>query len=135
VWVPLAVLGVEPVRRRRIVMTLLGGVGLVVSVLLLDAVVRGPIGAAVDGHHIAYAVHVPGGVVMAVLYAVAACGALLLASDRWIRGFGVVNVAAVVVLVWVTVGGLTSLWCVWAAITSVAIDLYLHEPRPDVVLV
>ena len=34
---------------------------------------------------------------------------------------------AVAVLVWLTVGGLTSLWCVWAAITSVAIDLYLRD--------
>ena len=31
------------------------------------------------------------------------------------------------VLVWLTVGGLTSLWCVWAAVTSVAIDLFLRD--------
>ena len=37
------------------------------------------------------------------------------------------NLLAVVLLVWLTVGGLTSLWCVWAAITSVAIDLYLRD--------
>ena len=40
---------------------------------------------------------------------------------------GVAHVAAVVVLVWLTVGGLTSLWCVWAAVTSVAIDLFLRD--------
>ena len=54
-------------------------------------------------------------------------GALLVASDRWIRDFGVSNLLAVGLLVWLTVGGLTSLWCVWAAITSVAIDLYLRD--------
>ena len=87
----------------------------------------GPIDAAVVGHHIAYSVDIPGGAAIGVLYVVATCGALLMSSDRWIRYFGVSNVAAVVVLVWLTVGGLTSLWCVWAAVTSVAIDLFLRD--------
>ena len=50
-----------------------------------------------------------------------------MASDRWIRDFGVSNLLAVGLLAWLTVGGLASLWCVWAAITSVAIDLYLRD--------
>ena len=128
-WVPLAVRGVERSRARRTMMALLAGIGFVVSALLLDAVVRGPIEAAVVGHHISYSLHVPGGVGLAALYAIATCGALLVASDRSIRIYGVLNVGAVVLLVWLTVGGLTSLWCVWAAITSVAIDRYLREPR------
>jgi hypothetical protein len=135
-WVPLAVRGVEPSRRRRTVITLLTGVGFAVSLILLGAIVWGPVGAAVDGHHIAYAVDIPGRAI-GTFYAVATCGALLMASDRRIRYFGVSNLAAVVVLVWLTVGGLTSLWCVWAAVTSVAIDLYLRDEqrRPEFMLV
>ena len=125
-WVPLAVRGVEPSPGRRPVITLLVGLGLVASLVLLGTIVWGPVDAAVVGHHIAYAVDIPGGAI-GVLYVVATCGALLLSSDRWIRSFGVANVAAVVVLVWLTVGGLTSLWCVWAAVTSVAIDLFLRD--------
>jgi len=125
-WVPIAVRGVEPSPGRRPVITLLVGVGLVASIVLLGTIVRGPVDAAVVGHHIAYEVDIPGGAI-GVLYVVATCGALLLSSDRWIRFFGVANVAAVVVLVWLTVGGLTSLWCVWAAVTSVAIDLFLRD--------
>ena len=125
-WVPLAVRGVEPSPGRRPVITLLVGVGLVASLVLLGTIVWGPVDAAIVGHHIAYAVDIPGGAI-GVLYVVATCGALLLSSDRWIRSFGVANVAAVVVLVWLTVGGLTSLWCVWAAVTSVAIDLFLRD--------
>jgi hypothetical protein len=136
-WVPLAVRGVEPSKGRRAMMTLLAGVGFVVSALLLDAVIRGPIAAVVVGHHISYSLHVPGGVGLAMLYALATCGALLVASDRLIRVYGVLNVGAIVLLVWLTVGGLTSLWCVWAAITSVAIDLYLRDVgrRTEVVAV
>ena len=134
-WVPVAVRGVEPSRRRRQIMTLLAAVGLVVSVVLIGEVVRGPIGASVEGHHIEYLVRIPGGDGIGLLYGAATCGALLLSSDRWIRDFGVLNLGAVMLLVWLTVGGLTSLWCVWAAVTSVAIDLYLRdeERRSDVV--
>ncbi|MEP7060574.1 MAG: DUF6629 family protein, partial [Actinomycetota bacterium] len=102
--------------------------GVIVAGILLWAIARGPVGAAVDGHHIAYSVQIPVGITLAALYVVATCGTLLLSSDRWIRSFGVSNLAAVAILVWVTVSGLTSLWCVWAAVTSVAIDLYLREP-------
>lgn len=126
-WVPLAVRGVEQSHRRRTIITLLAGVGLVVSLVMLGAIVWGPVDAAVEGHHIAYSVDISGGGDIGTLYVAATCGALLLSSDRWIRYFGVSNVGAVVVLVWLTVGGLTSLWCVWAAVTSVAIDLYLRD--------
>ncbi len=133
-WVPLAVRGVEPSPGRRPIITVLVGVGLVASLVLLGTIVWGPVDAAVVGHHIAYAVDIPGGAI-GVLYVVATCGALLLSSDRWIRSFGLANVAAVVVLVWLTVGGLTSLWCVWAAVTSVAIDLFLRDEERHLNLV
>ena len=126
-WVPFAVRGVEPSAGRRTIMTVLTGVGLAASVVLLFSVVRGPVDAGTAPYHIAYQVDIPGGTAMEVLYVVAACGALLVASDRWIRAFGVLNLAAVSVLVWLTVGGFASLWCVWAAVTSVAINLYLRE--------
>ncbi len=126
-WVPLAVRGVEPSPGRRPIITVLVGVGLMVSLVLLGTIVWGPVDAAIVGHHIAYSVDIPGGGAIGVLYVVATCGALLLSSDRWIRYFGMSNVLAVVALVWLTVGGLTSLWCVWAAVTSVAIDLFLRD--------
>jgi len=126
-WVPMAVRGVEGSRRRRSVITAFAGIGLVVSLVLLGSIVVGPIHASVDGHHIEYSLTIPGGVSISILYVVATCGALLMASDRWIRDFGVSNLLAVGLLVWLTVGGLTSLWCVWAAITSVAIDLYFRD--------
>jgi uncharacterized protein DUF6629 len=135
-WVPLAVRGVERSQRRRRVMSLLVGLGFVVTLILWGSIVRGPVDASIDGHYIAYAVAIPGGTATGLMYVVATCGALLAASDRWIRNYGVSNLVAVCGLAWLTVGGLTSLWCVWAAVTSVAIDLYLREGqrRPEVSL-
>jgi Family of unknown function (DUF6629) len=126
-WVPLAVRGVETVPSRRHLMTLFVGGGVAITTVLSVAVIRGPVTARVVGMHISYLLDIPGGVTIGVLYVATTCGALLLSSDRWIRAYGGINLVAVVVLVWITVGGLTSLWCVWAAITSVAIDLYLRE--------
>ena len=136
VWVPLAVRGVEPSRKRRTIMTGLAAVGVAAALMLSIALVRGPVDAAVDGLHIAYFVVIPGGDLAGALYVIAACGALLVSSDRLIRYFGISNLAAVTVLAWLTVDGLTSLWCVWAAVTSVAIDLYLRqgEGRPVVLI-
>jgi hypothetical protein len=132
VWVPFAVRGVEPSRRRRTLMTSLAVVGAMASVVLLFSLVRGPVDAVVDGLHISYLIVIPGDRIPGVLYVIAACGALLVSSDRLIVLFGVSNLVAVMVLAWLTVGGLTSLWCVWAAVTSVAIDVYLRrdEGRP-----
>lgn len=130
VLVPLAVIGIEPVRSRRRLMWGLAALGLVVSLILVAAVVAGPIETVIAGHHIEYTLDIWGGVWVAAFYAVAACGTLLVASNQWIRVFGVLNLAAVLLLVWLTVGGLTSLWCVWAAVTSVAIDLYLRDAQP-----
>jgi len=136
VWVPLAVRGVEPSRKRRTIMTRLAVVGGVASAVLLFSLVRGPVDAVVDGLHISYLIAIPGGDIAGMLYVVSACGALLVSSDRLIRYFGISNLAAVTLLAWLTVDGLTSLWCVWAVVTSVAIDLYLRqeEGRPVVLI-
>ena len=124
---PLAVRGVETSPRRRTAITLLAAAGLVATLILFGALVVGPIDAAVQGHHIAYMVPIPGGAAISVLYVMATCGALLDGERSTAPGLRMSNLLAVVLLVWLTVGGLTSLWCVWAAITSVAIDLYLRD--------
>ena len=114
-WVPLAVREVEPSPSRKRLLALPVGVGALVTVILLEALVRGPVSAHVEGMHVSYLVDLPGGLVVGALYLATTCGALLLSSDRWIRAFGMMNLAAVGLLVWLTVGNLTSLWCVWAA--------------------
>lgn len=129
VIVPLAVRAVEPVPRARAAMTACAGIGAFASLILLGALIGGPVEAAAADHHIAYTLSIPGGAAASVLYVVATCGALLVASDRWIRAFGVLNLFAVLVLMGMTVEGFASLWCLWAALTSVAINRYLREER------
>jgi len=58
---------------------------------------------------------------------------MLVASSKLLVLFGLGNVAAVMGLGWLTFTGFTSLWCAWAAVTSIAIAVYLRrtqESRP-----
>jgi hypothetical protein len=126
--VPLAVLAVEPSPLRRRLIAALAALGIGVGVALGVAVFRGSINAAIDGRHIAYdvsALHQGGE--LTALYVVAACGALVACGYRDLAALGLMNLVAVPVLMWLTVSGFISLWCFWAAIVSVVIDLHLRQ--------
>ena len=127
VVVPLCVLAVEPSPRHREVMTLCVGLGAGVAAVLLVGLAQGPVGAHDAGHRIAYEIGGSPGVVLEVLYVVATCGALLASSSRAIRVFGVANLVAVTVLAVLTTGNIASVWCAWAAISSVAIAWHLRN--------
>ncbi|HEV7676944.1 MAG TPA: DUF6629 family protein [Candidatus Dormibacteraeota bacterium] len=125
--VPLALFGVETVPGRRRWMAALLALGAVTSALLLVEIVRSPAGASIDGSHIAYVSGGSDALLLGVFYVLATCGALLVASSRMLAAFGIVNLAAVIVLGWLTFTGLTSLWCAWAALSSVVVVLYLRR--------
>lgn len=126
-FVPLALFGVETVRGRRRWMLALLALGAVTTALLLTDIIQRPVGASIDGSHIAYVSGGSNALVLGVLYVLATCGALLVASSRMLAVFGLINVAAVIALTWLTFTGLTSLWCAWAALTSVVVAVYLRR--------
>jgi hypothetical protein len=126
-WVPFAMLGVETKVHRRQWMKAFLVVGTITSVALLVAIVRGPVGAVIDGSHIAYSADISYADILVALYIVATCGACLVASNRWLVLLGLANLSAVIALGWITFTGFTSLWCAWAALTSIAIAIYLRR--------
>jgi len=126
-WVPFAMLGVETRVHRRNWMRAFLAVGTMTSVALLVAVIAGPVGASIDGSHIAYSANISYAGILIALYIVATCGSCLVASNRWLVLLGLANLSAVIALGWVTFTGFTSLWCAWAALTSVAIAVYLRR--------
>ena len=129
--VPLAILGVEPQRRRRRLLQGLWVLGAVGTAGLLAGIAGAPISAVIEGNHIAYNVDLTYGNVLVVLYLLATCGAMLAASNRVLVGLGLCNVVAVAALSYLTITGFTSLWCAWAAVSSVVIAVYLRrESRP-----
>ena len=128
---PLAILLVEPLRNRRRLMAPLVLLGGVVGVFLLDALLHETITARIHEHTIEYGGAGRLGNTLTVGYVIATCGTFLVSSRRYIVWFGIANLAAVAVLVAVQSNGLTSLWCVWAAVASFLILLQLRAWRRD----
>ena len=132
--VPLAMLGIESVIRRRRMMAAFLAVGTLTTVLLLIGIIQGPVGASIDGSHIAYTTDIKYSTLLGVLYILATCGSLLVASSNIFRVLGLINLAAVILLAWLTFTGFTSLWCAFAALASFAVAIYLRRvnvpPRP-----
>lgn len=108
-------------------MTPLIVLGGIVAVALTIPVVVGPVSAVAAGHHIAYSTPVVLGGILTAFYVVTTCGTLLLSSDKAVVIYGAVNLIAVAVLAVLLTTGVISLWCVWAAITSVAIAIHLRR--------
>ena len=133
VLVPIAVGGIEPVthRLRTLVFT---GVGVGVAVVLMYSIIRGPVTSVVEDHHIAYTAELWHGSIIVFGYVLATCGSLLMSGHVHVRAFGVVNVVAVALLAWLDQSALISLWCAWAAVTSIAIAVHLRvATRPPAV--
>jgi hypothetical protein len=123
--VPVAVSALEPVARRGR-MAIFVGIGALVAVLLMYDVARGPIAASIRGNYIQYDADLWHGGSLAVLYVLATCGTMLLSAHRHVQAYGVINLVAVLLLAWLNQAGFISLWCLWAAVTSVAIAVHLR---------
>jgi hypothetical protein len=119
--VPAAVLSVEADERRRRRLGPLVVLGGAVAVVLLLELGRGPVQAEVACRYLEYHTGLGYGGYVLPFYVAAVCGPLLLSGTRRFVVFGVANLAAVTVLAWLLATGVISLWCVWAAVTSVAI--------------
>src|ERR1043165_949323 len=129
VFVPLAVIAVEPTRRRKQMMAPFALLGAVIAVTLLAAMVRGPVGVKLDPYHLSYGIRLPDGFLIVTLYVVAVCGPLLVSGYCIVALFGVVNLVAVIFIARLTISGFASVWCGWAAVSSAAIALHCRFVR------
>ena len=127
VLVPLAVRAVEPDDRRRRTIGYLAILGAALAGVYVVVMLRASVDVRIDGNHLAYDLNLDHGGLLAGIYAVVACAPPMLSSERRIAAFGLANLAAVVVLAWVQNTALTSLWCAWAAVTSIAIAAHLRR--------
>lgn len=130
IFVPVAVLLLEPTRARRLRIAPFAILGAFVAAVLLAAMVRGPIGVRLAPYHLAYSANLRHGLVVTVLYVVAVTGSLLLSGYRHVFVFGLANLIAVSLLAWLLTDGVASLWCAWAAVTAGAIAAHMRFAQP-----
>ncbi len=127
VLVPVAIMAVEPDGRRRRFLMPVTAVGVGVSALFLASVITGPVSAEIEGCCLSYDTGPGYTGLLGALYVFVTCIPMLASSHRPLVAFGVVNLIAVALLAWLLASGLASLWCAWAAITSVLIAVHLRR--------
>ena len=108
--------------------------GAVSGTVLLLTLVFGTMHPTIDGHHINYHVGTPWVPITLGLYIVATCAPGLLADTPSLRIFGATNLAVVAALIWLAQSAVVSLWCVWAAISSVLVNIYVRRRPAEVPL-
>jgi hypothetical protein len=103
----------------------------VVSTLLFVAMLRGPVSASLGNDHVAYDIKLHAGLLIVAAYIVATCGSAIFSGYRHIAIFGVVNLIALIIIARLTIDGFASVWCGWAALTSIAIAVHIRFARPQ----
>jgi hypothetical protein len=121
ILVPYAIWRTEPVRRRRSWMAWFVVLGVAVAAMLTVALATGPHSASIGGRFISYHTSTPMGDLVAVFYVFAICTPLILSSHRRLVVLGALNIPVVIGLWLLLAEGFISLWCVWAAATSIVI--------------
>lgn len=129
--VPLLVLFLTPPSPRRWRLVPFAVLGLIVSIILLEAMLVGHPNVRLGAYHLAYSIGLRHGVLMIGLYIVAVCGPFLASGFRPMVWFGAVNLVVVIVLALLNASGFTSLWCFYAAMVSGALALHLRYTQHE----
>ena len=127
VYVPIAILLLEPIAWRRRILVAIAVAGGAVGLYLLYFLIRLPIVSQAEGRHIAYlSPHFYLTAVM-VLYVLGTCVSMLVSSHGRVRLFGLAAFVAYVMTYVFYTTWVISVWCFFAAVLSVIVLLYFRR--------
>jgi len=121
--VPGAIFSAEADRKHRARLFPFVVLGAGVAAALVPGLLNSGAGGEVACRYIAYDAGISYGGQVLPFYVAAVCAPMLLSGSRRLLIFGVANLVVVALLGWLLARGVISLWCVWAAVTSVVVDL------------
>ena len=127
IYPALAVLAIEPIPQRRMLVTGIAVIGGLLSAYLLVSLIGDPPVATIRGHSIAYRDEASPLSWRQVPYLICTCGPALLSSHRAIQAFGFVILLGFAVSAYAYFGVFVSVWCFFAAAGSTL--LYFHFKR------
>ncbi|MDI1321943.1 MAG: hypothetical protein PSV36_04295 [Algoriphagus sp.] len=129
VWVPFAILKLEPKENRRLISKILAGIGAAVSVYLGFCMINYPVEASVIGNHISYHEIFPPSlrVYVGILYSISTISPTFFSRIRrmWMLGTTVI-VSYVITAIFYT-DYIISVWCFFASIISIAIYVIMES--------
>ena len=129
IFVPIAVLLLEPVRWRRTALKALAVAGTLAGLYLLYFWAMGPTTSRVVGQHIIYdSPHFYIAPIL-VLYVLSTCVSSLVSSHSAVRWFGAVSLASYAAASAFYAVWFISVWCFFAAVMSATVWLYFRKPR------
>jgi hypothetical protein len=129
---PVAVLLLEP-QGARLRVTPFVILGVAMSLVFVVEVLSAPVSVRVHPHALEYLTGIRHGDLLSVGYVEAVIGPAVLSGYRSVVAFGLVNLAGLVVVALLYVHAFASLWCVYAALSSIFIVLHMIRRRrlPD----
>ena len=130
IYVPIAVLLLEPEEWRRKVLMAIAAAGAAVGLYLLYFLITEPITSEVVGRHISY--QSPHFFIAAVmlLYVLATCVSSFVSSCKTIRWFGAATFVALLAAYAFYAFWFISVWCFFAAVLSLIVLVHFsHEPH------
>jgi uncharacterized protein DUF6629 len=128
-FAPLTALLIERDRRRRQLMAIGAGVGVVAAAYLLWSIYVYPHGATIRGGHIVYTGDTPTSIIIGVLYLVATAVTPLLSSHRAVVLLGVIVFSGSLLAYLMYWEAFASVWCFFAAAGSVVILVHFERVR------
>lgn len=125
---PVSVVLVEPRGARRAPMPFVG-LGVIVSAYLGYAMLAHGVRVTAHAHALSYDIGTDSGWLWGVLYVIAVIGPALLSRSRSIVAFGAVNLVGLSAVAIAYAEAFASLWCVYAAATSVLVLVHMIGRR------
>jgi len=132
IWTPLAVLLIEPDRRRRRIMEICFAAGIGVGGWCLWSLLSYPHIAVILNDHVVYETGPRHSIVLAVAYLAATCLPAVLSTSRTVAVLGAIVLVGCVVAYVVYWEAFSSVWCFFAAAASVVILGHFEHTRRTV---
>ena len=128
-YIPLAVLMIEPPERRGRALLLFGIAGVAVGAYLLYVLIAYPIVSRPTGRHVEYvSPHFFATVVM-TLYLLSTTISPLFSTYRTVKLFGVLALSSFAAVYYFYATWFISVWCFFAALLSAVVYLHFRQPR------
>jgi hypothetical protein len=128
-WVPFAMFKLEPPGKRKIILKILLGIGLLVSLFLGYCLLSYPVEARISERHITYLQdypieHKP---YLGILYILVTIAPSFISGIRWMSALGIAILISYIISQILYTNYVISVWCFFASVISITVLVILYQ--------